>query len=99
MQQDKVSVKACVRSGFCCKKTPCGYGEWNEDKTQCAYLTVDEQGLHACEKYEDISKDPFSKFSPAFGYGCCMSIGNTDRDKIIAKHYDGEIPYIEIDSW
>ncbi|MDK9790653.1 hypothetical protein [Vibrio sp. D431a] len=99
MNQDKMMVKACVRSGMCCKKTPCGYGEWNEDHTQCAFLEVDDKGLHGCGKYEEISKDPNSIYSPAFGYGCCMSIGNSARDEIIQTHHNGVIPYVEIDAW
>ncbi len=90
----KIPVSACVRSGMCCKKTPCGFGEWNDDKTQCASLGIDDDGLHYCEKFEEISKDPTSVISPAFGAGCCMSLGNTRRSEIINTHFNGTPPIV-----
>ncbi|MGD1524570.1 hypothetical protein [Vibrio owensii] len=90
-------VKACVNSGMCCIKAPCGFGEWNEDKTQCKHLEFDEKGMSRCGDYERISKDPSSVVSPAFGAGCCMSMFNERRDAIIEKHYDGRIPVFEAD--
>lgn len=92
-------VGACVRSGLCCKKSACGYGEWDSEKKQCAFLGVDNDGLALCLKYDEISKDPNSYYSPAFGQGCCMSLGNQDRNEIIAKHYGGVIPTVKIEGY
>lgn len=96
---DKIPVRACVRSGFCCKKTPCGFGGWNNARTQCAYLGVDDKGLHLCEKFDEISLDPTSSVSPAFGAGCCMPLGNTDRERIIKEHHNGKTPIVMIDNF
>lgn len=90
-------VNACVRSGMCCKKAPCGYGKWNSDHTACEYLSSDSDGIHSCDKYDEISKDEAAKFAPAFGYGCCMSLFNTSREDIIERFYDGKPPKILID--
>ncbi len=90
-------VKACVNSGMCCKKAPCGFGKWNEDETQCYYLNFDENEISSCGKYEEIIKDPISSFYPAYGSGCCMGLFNERRDEIIAKHHGGKIPYVNID--
>lgn len=94
-----MKVGACVRSGLCCKKSACGYGEWDSEKKQCAYLGEDSNGLALCLKYDEISKDPMSYYSPAFGQGCCMSLGNQDRDAIIKRDYDGIIPTVDIEMW
>ena len=79
-----IKIKPCVQCGFCCKKTPCGYGKWNAEKHQCEYLVSLQKGenyeIFGCEKYSEIVKDPNSVVSPAFGAGCCMSLFNTDRD-------------------
>ncbi len=76
-------AKPCVRSGFCCKQAPCGYGDWNENKTQCKHL-VKENGQYACAIYEQITESPGWEFSPAFGAGCCSPL-NTDRRRIIQE--------------
>lgn len=72
---------------MCCKKAPCGYGEWNSDKTACAYLEVghknEELTIYKCGKYDYIIKQKGSEFMPAFGAGCCMSLFNTERNRII----------------
>lgn len=79
----------CVRSGFCCKRGPCVFGLWDADKSQCAYLEGDaqpgEEGivLYRCARYEFIVQQPGHEFSPAFGAGCCSSLFNTERQKIL----------------
>jgi len=80
----EIKIKACVRSGFCCKQTPCGYGQWNEKRTQCEFLGGEKPGEYFCKKFEEIQKDPASYWSPAFGAGCCSSL-NTDRAALIKK--------------
>lgn len=92
-----MKVSACVRSGFCCRKAPCPFGEREEGAEYCKFLSFDDNEIAECLNYENIQKDPSSFVSPAFGYGCCMSIGNSLRDKIISRDYGGEIPMIEIE--
>lgn len=91
-----MKVKACVRSGECCKASPCGFGHWNKERTQCTHLAGEKAGEHYCGIYEDIIKDPTSVVSPAFGSGCCRTLGNTARMDIIKEKYDGVIPTVEI---
>lgn len=71
----------CVQCGYCCTKTPCGFGKWDKEKKQCKFLTIE----NLCEKYEEIIKDESQIVSPAFGYGCCMSLFNTIREEKIRK--------------
>lgn len=99
MSKKLIRVKACVRSGLCCKKAPCPFGEWDENLSQCVQLLVDNDGIHSCAKYEEILTDPSATFAPAFGYGCCMTIGNQSRNEIIEKFYGGEEPTILIENF
>lgn len=75
----------CVQCGFCCAKTPCGFGSWDEVRGGCACLTED----NLCEKYEEILKDPSSKLSPAFGSGCCQPLFNERRREVLRKGFGG----------
>ena len=79
---DGVPAKMCVRSGFCCKQAPCGFGEWNEDETQCKHLKTGADGRYQCGIADEIVKDPTWVISPAFGAGCCSPL-NSDRMRII----------------
>lgn len=77
----------CVGSGFCCKRAPCGYGEPDETGG-CRFLVPwDNDDLeiprYRCGKYEEIRQDPLSWISPAFGAGCCSSLFNEDRSRIL----------------
>ena len=89
----KFPIKACVNSGSCCLKSPCGFGEPVDGDSRCASLEFDEKGMSRCGKYEEIVRDPSSTFSPAFGAGCCMSMFNERRKEIIDTVYDGEEQY------
>ncbi len=84
---DALIVSQCVQSGFCCKKAPCQFGEWDPDAKQCRYLETNEKTpkyvTYKCQKYEAIQKIPGSEISPAFGAGCSSSLFNEDRDNII----------------
>ena len=82
---DDLPIKPCMKSGFCCTKAPCGFGEWNEDKTACKHLQPpNDLGQRDCGKYDWIVKNvPDYKFYPAFGAGCCMVLGNEMRKKVI----------------
>jgi len=77
----------CVGSGMCCKKGPCVFGVWDAAKHQCAYLEIDEShdgfDIYRCGEYERIVKSPGSDWNPAFGAGCCMSLFNDNRERIL----------------
>ena len=87
---DGISVQPCVRSGFCCKQSPCGFGKWNAAKTQCEYLVGDNPGEYSCGIAEQIvnSGDSTWTLSPAFGAGCCSTL-NTDRLRILRERLPG----------
>lgn len=78
----------CVRSGFCCRRAPCPFGEWDPEAGQCTSLEQDEEvapGVFTtkCGKYDEIQRSGRGEMSPAFGTGCCSSLFNTERDAII----------------
>lgn len=83
--EDELHIKPCMKSGFCCTKTPCEYGEWNEDKSACKHLLPpNEIKQRGCGRYEWIKANvPSWEYYPAFGAGCCMPIGNELRINII----------------
>jgi hypothetical protein len=54
----------------------CPYGEWDEVKSQCAFLTEN----NACKIYNRIKHD---QVSPAMGAGCVSTLGNTVREEKI----------------
>lgn len=75
----------CVRSGFCCKKAPCPYGEWNAEKTQCKELVGDRPGEYACGIIDRIKTYPGWEIVPAFGGGCSSTLFNPDRDAVLRR--------------
>lgn len=91
----------CVRCGECCKATACMFGEWVQypqekqplpwdKKGQCKFLKEtgkDGAGntLYECEIASEIEKDPTAIYSPAFGAGCCRSLFNEARSKILKE--------------
>lgn len=94
-----MKIKACVRSGACCRQAPCGFGKWNADKTQCEYLVGERPGEYSCGINDEIIKDPTSVDSPAFGSGCCQALFNESRDRVIKEKYSGVIPTVEVDNY
>lgn len=84
---DGYPIKPCMKSGFCCTKAPCQYGEWNDDKTACKYLAEpNDIGQRDCLRYDWIKENvPTCAMYPAFGAGCCMAMFNRDRDQVIAE--------------
>lgn len=78
-------TKPCMKSGFCCTKLPCGYGEWNEDKSACKYLQPpNDLGQRDCGRYDWIKANvPDWELYPAFGGGCCMPMFNEMREQVI----------------
>lgn len=78
----------CVRSGFCCKRAPCGHGEvTSPTNPSCRFLEVEReiQGvpLYRCGIYKEITAKPGWEFSPAFGAGCSSTLFNEDRDRVL----------------
>lgn len=81
-------MSQCVRSGFCCKKAPCPYGEG----VPCVHLIPDPSstaGQYLCARYDEISKDPGAYWSPAFGAGCSSPLFNTDRERVLLRRQVG----------
>lgn len=79
---------ACVRSGFCCKKSPCLYGEAVEGGRACKYLEHDKDlgGViqYRCGRYDWIIKNVEGwQYYPAFGAGCGSALFNENRQAII----------------
>jgi len=84
---DGYPVTPCVKSGFCCSKSPCAYGESIEGGTACKYLLPpNDIGQRDCGRYQWIIDNvPNYEFYPAFGAGCCMAMFNDMREKVIAE--------------
>jgi len=79
-------AKPCVRSGMCCNKSPCGYGESRDDSPACRFLQKDENEQYECGKFDEIVRDGNRwHMSPAFGAGCCMPLFNEEREEILKK--------------
>ena len=74
VNEQHMMVDFCLKCGFCCRRAPCAYGYWNEEKHQCIHLTKD----NLCNIYDRVKHDPAN---PAMGGGCCSSIFNEARDK------------------
>ena len=47
-------MSACIRSGYCCQRGICPFGEWDEEAHQCKHLTGDTPGNFACGIYDWI---------------------------------------------
>jgi len=81
---------------MCCKRAPCGYGESiSATEHGCRFLEVKAvvQGveIHQCGKYAEIVGQPGADFSPAFGAGCCQSLFNENRARILTLIQDGNL--------
>ena len=79
--EDPIVTVPCVQCGYCCRRSACMFGWWDEKKSQCGHLTED----NLCAIYKEILNSPGSDFSPAFGAGCCSSLFNADRERILRK--------------
>lgn len=85
---DGIPIRPCVRCGECCKASACGFGFYSRELSQCHYLlqesAVGDMPTYVCSLADHIMEDPTSEISPAFGAGCCRTIGNEARDRIVA---------------
>ena len=75
-------ARPCVRSGYCCKKAVCPFGEMSDEG--CVHLAGDGPGEYRCAIAEYITTQPGWTHSPAFGAGCCSPF-NSDREAIKIK--------------
>jgi hypothetical protein len=82
----------CVRSGYCCTKAPCPYGEVKSPTDHsCRFLEPGDEiapGIQTfrCGQFEWIMANVPErdwKISPAFGAGCSSTLFNTARDAIV----------------
>jgi hypothetical protein len=76
---------SCVNCGFCCRIAPCPYGEVTSPTDRACRFLVPEgrPGRWLCGKYDQIVDQPDADVVPAFGGGCCSSMFNEDRRRII----------------
>lgn len=73
------------------------FGEAISDTNhQCKHLVEHDDSTTSCGIYSEISKDPTSVVSPAFGAGCCMPLFNEARHRIRQQQFGGEEQFIEI---
>jgi hypothetical protein len=98
-------IAPCVGSAMCCKKAPCPYGESiSKEDRGCKFLeekeTIKGVTIYQCGRYEYIRQQPGNEFCPAFGAGCCMSLFNDNRQRIIGLIRAGDIdlPHGDIQS-
>ena len=68
---------------MCCQKAPCPFGEWDAERHQCKHLRRDATGRYECGIAEEIVTQPGWEIAPAFGAGCCMTLFNSERQRII----------------
>lgn len=88
-----MKIKKCINCGYCCKVAACAFGVYDSQLKACEYLKEIKPGLYSCDQFQEILKNPLSKFNPAFGAGCCSSI-NSYRQDIKLKYYEGIEQYL-----
>lgn len=95
---EELPHRPCVGSGLCCKTAPCPFGTWDQERRQCAYLEVANEvegiTIYRCGQYEAIRQQPGADIAPAFGAGCCMSLFNSNRTRIIRLIAQGDHPEV-----
>lgn len=79
-------VDKCVHCGWCCRNGPCPWGEVTSPTDRsCKFLVPGKPGRWLCGKYDEIIGQPTAEISPAFGAGCCATLFNTDRERILME--------------
>lgn len=84
----------CVKCGYCCRKTVCPFGVWDNENQRCVFLT--ENNL--CSQYDKIKKRPDASISPAFGTGCSSPMFNDVRNKKIRDEICDKCEFLHIDN-
>ena len=76
-------AKPCVRCGYCCRRSPCGFG-WTKGPLNpgCMYLRGDRPGEYACGIIDSIIGRPDWELNPAFGAGCSSPL-NSERRRLV----------------
>ena len=81
----------CLRCGYCCKKGPCHYAEWAEDKPyECIFLKLEnkEVGTYSCEIRDRIIDSEKESCIPMFDDYCSCPLFNDMRDKVKERKND-----------
>jgi hypothetical protein len=52
--------------------------------------------IYRCGRYAFISQQPGADFMPAFGAGCCMSVFNENRERVIRLLVQGDEGAFEV---
>ena len=77
-------MKDCVKCGYCCTVRPCGYGEWDDTKKQCKFLSEpNDIGQRFCKKYSEIVKKEKDSEYSMMGCGCSSTLFNDMRNTVI----------------
>ena len=75
---DDINIQPCIRSGYCCNKAPCYFGEVTSDiNPSCKFLEGNSPGNYKCGKYDEIvagMPENNAEFEPAFGAGCSSAL-------------------------
>lgn len=76
------SAKPCLGCGYCCSKAPCVLGEG----IPCKEL-VHKDGRYWCGLVLNASEEERELFEIdlGIGEGCCSSLFNTEREKMLMK--------------
>ena len=86
---ESTPYRPCVGCGFCCKRSPCPFGEADEEGAYRFLVAWENDILDAdryrCGRYDEIVDQPTADLAPAFGAGCCMSLCNEDRQEILVR--------------
>jgi len=84
-----VAAKECVQCGWCCSRSPCSFGKWNDKVGKCYHLIPLDNGRFSCAIYQEILDRPTDDWAidPAFGAGCCSSL-NPRRAELLQ---DGDL--------
>ena len=50
-----INIQPCIRSGYCCNKAPCYFGEVTSNTNpSCKFLEGNSPGNYKCGKYDEI---------------------------------------------
>ena len=77
----------CVQCGYCCLKTPCGYGKSDSEYEGCIFLVQEDTELktYKCSKYDEIVEKEKGSSYPMFDNYCSSSLHNTVRQAVVEK--------------